>query len=121
MRVSILVFLDQALKDGEEQRFAASDLFVSILVFLDQALKGFLGPVSNRTPGVSILVFLDQALKAQHGLPNRSAIESFNPCFPGSSAERMTCRPQLPSYICFNPCFPGSSAESDKTPMINQK
>jgi len=36
---------------------------VSILVFLDQALKGGLGQVDGPALGVSILVFLDQALK----------------------------------------------------------
>jgi len=37
---------------------------VSILVFLDQALKEPVGPVPGEEALVSILVFLDQALKA---------------------------------------------------------
>jgi len=35
----------------------------------------------------------------------------FNPCFPGSSAERTPQRRQTVTVLGFNPCFPGSSAE----------
>jgi len=88
-------------------------------------------------PHVSILVFLDQALKentthlvdlkktsfnpcfpgssAERALPDfeRTALAGFNPCFPGSSAERKQVRCHRPRIASFNPCFPGSSAESD--------
>ena len=65
-RVSILVFLDQALKEFIT-RMANPGNKVSILVFLDQALKEV--RMFYRIAGayVSILVFLDQALKdVQH-------------------------------------------------------
>jgi len=62
--VSILVFLDQALKgysgDGDTIVW-----IVSILVFLDQALKAWPGSKQNNRSRVSILVFLDQALKEE--------------------------------------------------------
>ena len=87
-------------------------------------------------PLVSILVFLDQALKEAITLVVFSFLSCFNPCFPGSSAERKespkakkggrvsilvfldqalkACWPMgIPgARPCFNPCFPGSSAES---------
>ena len=63
---------------------------------------------------VSILVFLDQALKdLGFNGPTFSTI-SFNPCFPGSSAESWFCSRWQCKVLCFNPCFPGSSAESEK-------
>jgi len=37
---------------------------------------------------VSILVFLDQALKAAQEGEGAAGVAGFNPCFPGSSAER---------------------------------
>jgi len=60
---------------------------VSILVFLDQALKDSAAPVASFLPRVSILVFLDQALKAPSGRWAAGNDICFNPCFPGSSAE----------------------------------
>ena len=60
--VSILVFLDGALKDvGTKQCNIIS--WVSILVFLDGALKGYSLFLMDILHVVSILVFLDGALK----------------------------------------------------------
>jgi len=85
---------------------------VSILVFLDQALKAFETMADGvEMDLVSILVFLDQALKAPHHVPGQSSGTRFNPCFPGSSAERMKKAYHGQLFLCFNPCFPGSSAE----------
>jgi len=61
--VSILVFLDQALK-VPPGLFLSGAFPVSILVFLDQALKVQPFHFYLIFPSVSILVFLDQALKA---------------------------------------------------------
>jgi len=63
--VSILVFLDGALKDlGENRRVLGG--YVSILVFLDGALKACFGIIVSYTfRSVSILVFLDGALKVE--------------------------------------------------------
>jgi len=86
---------------------------VSILVFLDQALKGRL-PVRDRRrlyAKVSILVFLDQALKGPTKPGTRSMAKCFNPCFPGSSAESLDDDGTQGYPLSFNPCFPGSSAE----------
>ena len=63
-------------------------LLVSILVFLDQALKVYRRLLVEKDSRVSILVFLDQALKARQHRSVKLAFLSFNPCFPGSSAER---------------------------------
>ena len=61
--------------------------FVSILVFLDVALKDVAESNSQNRNGVSILVFLDVALKAilrkMIGAPTRC----FNPCFSGCRSE----------------------------------
>jgi len=109
---------------------------VSILVFLDQALKVDLSSVVNAINNVSILVFLDQALKDSWFFKIRILYNCFNPCFPGSSAESVRPgRDQVDGLIVsilvfldqalkdeerqrlqicvqsFNPCFPGSSAE----------
>jgi len=139
-------------------------LYVSILVFLDQALKAWFASGWVLFRGVSILVFLDQALKGRINILEgavRSGFQSlfswikrwkliasqslawiegcFNPCFPGSSAERrmagrgqrkeskfqslfswikrwksMICSTRPSTSSRFNPCFPGSSAESWK-------
>jgi len=135
---------------------------VSILVFLDQALKVIILSIWTRRLRVSILVFLDQALKVDLYTSAWGEWACFNPCFPGSSAEsrhhhaghypylivsilvfldqalkafrkpHSPARPAVsilvfldqalkvfgfftinPSYLCFNPCFPGSSAESE--------
>jgi len=51
-------------------------------------LKDPRGGLGRHQQQVSILVFLDQALKAFSLLPPLVCGESFNPCFPGSSAER---------------------------------
>jgi len=72
-------------------------------------------------------------------------MKSFNPCFPGSSAERKISRPLgtggevsilvfldqalkastilrfLSRIPGFNPCFPGSSAESLKKGLVNPR
>jgi len=62
---------------------------------------------------VSILVFLDQALKATELTGGGSYAASFNPCFPGSSAESLDAFAGIGILSKgFNPCFPGSSAES---------
>jgi len=61
---------------------------VSILVFLDQALKdALIVPFLHDFTGVSILVFLDQALKESDDIHPGMIARCFNPCFPGSSAE----------------------------------
>jgi len=85
--VSILVFLDQALK-VYAGRTSGVDRPVSILVFLDQALKDPASGPRRFLLWVSILVFLDQALKAAGATSINVILFSFNPCFPGSSAER---------------------------------
>jgi len=71
------------------------------------------GPQLNN---VSILVFLDQALKDEIVPVTESALLSFNPCFPGSSAESAKPCAVIRAKRGFNPCFPGSSAESDRSP-----
>jgi len=91
MTVSILVFLDQALKADTIRGEGWVHGDVSILVFLDQALKEKDAPIDESLPEVSILVFLDQALKEQPMLIYMRRRTGFNPCFPGSSAERI-CR-----------------------------
>jgi len=71
-KVSILVFLDGALKVSYKE-IPIILIIVSILVFLDGALKGIdKGPL-GRLFSVSILVFLDGALKAS---PPLSPFES---------------------------------------------
>jgi len=60
---------------------------VSILVFLDQALKAPAFGSTRDARRVSILVFLDQALKGAAAWHIRRGFWCFNPCFPGSSAE----------------------------------
>jgi len=87
---------------------------VSILVFLDQALKVYQASIFDIIRIVSILVFLDQALKADFYSKYKRHGTGFNPCFPGSSAERRTSPRRLWWRYGFNPCFPGSSAESVK-------
>jgi len=73
--------VEVALGDGFAQK-------VSILVFLDQALKGREHNAHIGGAEVSILVFLDQALKVYFLAVPLHPIQRFNPCFPGSSAER---------------------------------
>jgi len=73
---------------------------VSILVFLDQALKVPAPSLFRRVVPVSILVFLDQALKAGKPTTQRRKRWSFNPCFPGSSAER-----QSPPHCRLKPVY----------------
>jgi len=96
--VSILVFLDQALKAGRGEG-VVQDAHVSILVFLDQALKEGGAAGVRALLQVSILVFLDQALKASRATGG-SPGTGFNPCFPGSSAESiMECLHSLYTSI----------------------
>jgi len=85
---------------------------VSILVFLDQALKDEETGISRVMSQVSILVFLDQALKAARATRIPTIYSCFNPCFPGSSAESIHSEIEALPVVGFNPCFPGSSAES---------
>ena len=66
--------------------YAVADL-VSILVFLDQALKDAFVVYLVDFRKVSILVFLDQALKVVFMAVLAVYMVCFNPCFPGSSAE----------------------------------
>ncbi len=107
MKVSILVFLDLALRGPGPDR-KGDRVPVSILVFLDLALRG------ERCPGiicrgefqslfswillsevgdefsndlqkkVSILVFLDLALRERISWDLRTSRIRFNPCFLGS-------------------------------------
>ena len=63
LEVSILVFLDDALKDDVIRDTTTAGEIVSILVFLDDALKGCPRSWQYSTGVVSILVFLDDALK----------------------------------------------------------
>ncbi len=58
---------------------------VSILVFLDLALRGRYGaPLRSQRGCVSILVFLDLALRGWKELFSGGFLSCFNPCFLGS-------------------------------------
>ena len=113
-RVSILVFLDQALKAakaGESEAIqsgfnpcfpgSSAERPVPVkLTFADKCFNPcFPGSSAEREPSglwtppaqpVSILVFLDQALKVQQCERRQTSLGCFNPCFPGSSAESLT-------------------------------
>jgi len=133
--VSILVFVDVALKGSFMIRYIASKQ-VSILVFVDVALKveNMEGVTNSKT--VSILVFVDVALKGCPSLPNVKvrvfqslfswmslwktiAINysivvriGFNPCFGGCRSERLQRSNSHVGTLCFNPCFGGCRSES---------
>ncbi len=85
--VSILVFLDGALKANELVSDPISGK-VSILVFLDGALKDEDRCERGGCDRVSILVFLDGALKGSRWPLVSFSRSSFNPCFSGWRSER---------------------------------
>ena len=67
--VSILVFLDDPLRDCCLGFSVKGSVEVSILVFLDDPLRGDEYSVSAETSRVSILVFLDDPLRGQSPRP----------------------------------------------------
>ncbi len=86
---------------------------VSILVFLDGALKGYRH--SGRRPNaevVSILVFLDGALKDHILIPYILPYNGFNPCFSGWRSESVGICVTYTLENSFNPCFSGWRSES---------
>ena len=85
-QVSILVFLDGALKASFLVNHLPSHQ-VSILVFLDGALKVSNIPEVSVMTIVSILVFLDGALKGWITETPVSGYNGFNPCFSGWRSE----------------------------------
>ncbi len=109
-RVSILVFLDDALK-AHIHWLRESRSIVSILVFLDDALKDTHGGSWLHPLLVSILVFLDDALKdhtcdlVYHGI-------QFQSLFFWMTLWKSPKVPLLELPGCFNPCFSGWRSES---------
>ena len=82
-RVSILVFLDDPLRESTSIGASISALEVSILVFLDDPLRERDAVFVEGGDLVSILVFLDDPLRACRRAGRPSWLARFNPCFSG--------------------------------------
>ena len=78
---------------------------VSILVFLDDALKVLPEGVLHLETRVSILVFLDDALKVLPACWTSSIARSFNPCFSGWRSESWAGRHTVHIAIMFQSLF----------------
>jgi len=86
-------------------KWKESKVYVSILVFLDQALKVPEDYHEAVKHDVSILVFLDQALKDYISSFRDFIAGRFNPCFPGSSAESVAAKLEIPAPQMFQSLF----------------
>ena len=136
-KVSILVFLDQALKvtslpspnslvncfnpcfpGSSAERVSTSRRVLIVHVFQSlfswiKRWKWLLPSALHHRILVSILVFLDQALKVSDKAGEQWSHPKFQSLFSWIKRWKLTaCRPNPSGLACFNPCFPGSSAES---------